>query len=270
MPLPSTPPRPQRYFPLPAGGDIMTDFDSATLLLSGAVFLLAGLVKGVTGMGLPTVAMGLLGALISPVTAAGMLLLPSLVTNIFQLTGGGNTAALLRRLWPMLLMVTLATLCTSGWIAAGNSSRTQLALGVALIIYGLWTLSGRIYAVSARGEKYFSPVVGLVTGMLTGGTGVFVMPAVPWLQALGLEKDELVQALGISFTCSTLALAAGLWWHGAFQAGSLGASTLAVLPALVGLFAGQKLRRVISPLLFRRCFLLCLIVLGVEMTLRAL
>ncbi|CAI1050639.1 Sulfite exporter TauE/SafE [Serratia rubidaea] len=248
----------------------MTDFDSATLLLSGAVFLLAGLVKGVTGMGLPTVAMGLLGALISPVAAAGMLLLPSLVTNIFQLAGGGNTAALLRRLWPMLLMVTLATLCTSGWIAAGNSSRTQLALGVALIIYGLWTLSGRIYAVSARGEKYFSPVVGLATGMLTGGTGVFVMPAVPWLQALGLEKDELVQALGISFTCSTLALAAGLWWHGAFQAGSLGASTLAVLPALVGLFAGQKLRRVISPLLFRRCFLLCLIVLGVEMTLRAL
>ncbi|VEA69456.1 Sulfite exporter TauE/SafE [Serratia rubidaea] len=209
-------------FPLIAGSDIMTDFDSATLLLSGAVFLLAGLVKGVTGMGLPTVAMGLLGALISPVAAAGMLLLPSLVTNIFQLAGGGNTAALLRRLWPMLLMVTLATLCTSGWIAAGNSSRTQLALGVALIIYGLWTLSGRIYAVSARGEKYFSPVVGLVTGMLTGGTGVFVMPAVPWLQALGLEKDELVQALGISFTCSTLALAAGLWWHGAFQAGSLG------------------------------------------------
>ncbi|VTP65821.1 Uncharacterised protein [Serratia rubidaea] len=89
-----------------------------------------------------------------------MLLLPSLVTNIFQLAGGGNTAALLRRLWPMLLMVTLATLCTSGWIAAGNSSRTQLALGVALIIYGLWTLSGRIYAVSARGRNTFRRLSG--------------------------------------------------------------------------------------------------------------
>lgn len=248
----------------------MAHVDLFTLLLVTATFLLAGLVKGVTGMGLPTVAMGLLGSLLSPVTAAGMLLLPSLVTNLFQLRAGRTILTPLRRLWPMLLMIIVATFFTSGWIAQGSSSHTQLALGIALVVYGIWTLSGRAYAITTNAEKYLSPVIGLLTGLLTGGTGVFVIPAVPWLQSLGLEKDELVQALGISFTCSTCALAAGLWWHGAFHAGSLTASTFAIVPALVGLFAGQALRSRISTTLFRRCFLLCLITLGAEMIFRAL
>lgn len=247
----------------------MIAFDAFTLLLIAVVFLLAGVVKGVTGMGLPTVAMGLLGSLLSPATAAAMLLLPSFITNIFQLGRGQHTVALLRRLWPMLVMIMIATLATSGWIAEGNSTHTQLALGVALMVYALWTLSGRILSIPVRMESWLSPVTDIMTGMLTGATGVFVMPAVPWLQSLGLQKDELVQALGISFTCSTCALAAGLAWHGAFHTASLMLSALAVIPALVGLFIGQKLRHAISPALFRRCFLICLMILGVEMVLRA-
>jgi len=247
----------------------MIAFDAFTLLLIAVVFLLAGVVKGVTGMGLPTVAMGLLGSLLSPATAAAMLLLPSFITNIFQLGGGRHTVALLRRLWPMLLMIMIATLASSGWIADGSSTHTQLALGIALMVYALWTLSGRILSIPARMESWLSPVIGVMTGMLTGGTGVFVMPAVPWLQSLGLQKDELVQALGISFTCSTCALAAGLAWQGAFHSASLMLSALAVIPALTGLFIGQKLRHAISPALFRRCFLICLLILGIEMVLCA-
>lgn len=101
-----------------------------------------------------------------------------------------------------------------------------------------------------------------------GATGVFVIPAAPYLQALGLEKDELVQALGMSFTVSTLALAAGLAWHGALSVGNLATSTFAIVPALAGMLAGQSLRNRISPATFRRWFLVCLIVLGTEMAAR--
>lgn len=38
---------------------------------------------------------------------------------------------------------------------------------------------------------------GVLIRVITSNTGVFVMPAVPYLQALGLSKDELVQALGL-------------------------------------------------------------------------
>lgn len=84
-------------------------FDPDQVVMIALTFVLAGMVKGVTGMGLPTVAMGILGSLISPVAAAAMLLLPSLVSNLFQFGGGGNTRMLLIRLWPMLLTVVIAT-----------------------------------------------------------------------------------------------------------------------------------------------------------------
>ena len=131
-------------------------------------------------------------------------------------------------------------------------------------------LAGKKIAVAPQREKPYSLVIGFVTGLLTGGTGVFVMPAVPWIQSLGFEKDELVQALGISFTFSTLALALGLWWHNALPVQSLSLSALAIVPALIGQWIGTRVRRVISPLVFKRCFLFCLVGLGTEMMLRAM
>ena len=190
-------------------------FESTLVMMITVTLVLAGMVKGVTGMGLPTVAMGILGALISPVAAAAMLLLPSLISNLFQFGDGGNTRQLLKRLWPMLLTVVVATLLASVWITGGDTTRTQFALGVALVAYAIWTLAGKKIAVAPQHEKSFSLVIGFVTGLLTGGAGVFVIPTVPWIQSLGFEKNELVQALGISSTFSTLALALGLWWHNA-------------------------------------------------------
>ncbi|WPU20918.1 sulfite exporter TauE/SafE family protein [Cedecea neteri] len=244
--------------------------DIGLSLAIAATFVLAGTVKGVTGMGLPTVAMGILGAMISPVAAAGMLLLPSFLTNIFQLYEGGNLATLLKRLWPMMLTIVLGTIGSSSLLASGSSHVTTVALGLALIIYALWTLFARPLHVPTRHERWLSPLIGLLTGLLTGGTGVFVIPAVPYIQSLGLERDELVQALGLSFTFSTLALAAGLWWHGALQEIAISTSVMAVVAALIGLFAGQRIRKRISPLAFKRGFLICLVLLGGDMVFRAL
>ena len=74
-------------------------------LLLVVVFVLAGVVKGVTGMGLPTVAMGLLGSTLSPVAAASMLFIPTFVTNAWQLLSGPSLGRMVRRLWPMMLAV---------------------------------------------------------------------------------------------------------------------------------------------------------------------
>lgn len=235
-----------------------------------ATFLSAGVVKGVTGMGLPTVAMGVLGALLSPLAAAGLLIVPSFVTNLWQLLAGPGTAALLRRLWPMMLAITMGTVAGASLLARGQTSHTTSALGAALVCYAGYTLFARQMRVPARSEPWLSPLIGLLTGLVTGGTGVFVIPAVPYLQALGLEKDELVQALGLSFTVSTIALAAGLSARGAFALDNLALSGLAVLPALAGMWAGQIVRRKVSPASFRRWFLVCLLLLGCEMLARPL
>lgn len=238
-------------------------------------FFLAGCVKGVTGMGLPTVAMGVLGALMSPAWAAALLLLPSLVTNVLQLVSGGQLSALLRRLWPMQLAVVAGTLLASAWLAGGAADGTARLLGIALVLYALVTLLSRPFRVSPALERVLAPLVGGITGVVTGMTGVvtgmtgvFVIPAVPFLQALGLQRDALVQALGLSFTVSTLALAAGLALHGALSVGHLLPSSIAVLPALAGMWLGQRLRQRIRPAAFQTGFLICLLLLGLELAWR--
>lgn len=248
----------------------MSDFSPCLLAAIAVTFFIAGIVKGVTGMGLPTVAMGLLGAFISPLAAASLLIVPSFVTNVWQLVAGPQFASITRRLWLMMLAIIMGTALGSSWLASGNTRYTTAALGGTLVAYAAYTLAARQLRIPQRWEWWLSPAIGAATGLVTGGTGVLVIPAVPYLQALGLEKDELVQALGLSFTVSTIALAAGLGYHGAFQPGSLILSVLAVVPALGGMWAGQIIRNRISPAAFRRGFLLCLLLLGAEMTLHAL
>jgi uncharacterized protein len=106
--------------------------------------------------------------------------------------------------------------------------------------------------------------------LVTGGTGVFVIPAVPYLQALGLGKDDLIQALGLSFTISTIALGVGLARGGAFHLENIIASAPAIFPSLLGMWLGTLIRARIGVATFRRWFLCCLVLLGLELVFRPL
>ncbi|MCW8087525.1 sulfite exporter TauE/SafE family protein [Roseococcus sp. MDT2-1-1] len=239
------------------------------LLLCG-VFLFAGAVKGLLGLGLPTVAMGLLGLAMPPVQAAALLLVPSLVTNVWQLLAGPRFGALLARLWPMMLGIVAGTLTGSGIIAGAAARNASVALGIALALYGLVGLLKPQLRVPPSVEPWAGPLVGAVTGLVTGATGVFVIPAVPYLGSLDLDRNDLVQALGLSFTVSTLALAVGLALHGALPLAASGASLLAVLPALLGMWFGGWLRLRVRPETFRRGFFVGLLLLGGDLARRGL
>ncbi|NVZ62688.1 sulfite exporter TauE/SafE family protein [Pseudomonas gingeri] len=235
----------------------------ALSLLVLGTFLLAGTVKGVIGLGLPTVAMGLLGLAMVPAQAAALLIIPATLTNVWQLAAGGHLPVLLKRLWPLLLAIFLGTAAGTLWLGGIESGGWAVrALGAALLLYAGCGLFLPTLRVGSRSERWLGPLCGVVTGMITSATGVFVIPAVPYLQALGLNKDQLVQALGLSFTVSTLALAAGLFWRGALGEGALGASLLALVPALLGMWLGQWLRQRISAVLFKRVFFIGMGVLG--------
>ncbi|MFK0086990.1 sulfite exporter TauE/SafE family protein [Pseudomonas sp. NPDC090755] len=234
-------------------------------LLVVLTFLLAGAVKGVIGLGLPTIAMGLLGLAMSPAQAAALLIVPSTLTNLWQLAAGGHLFTLLRRLWPMLAMIFLGTLLGSVWLGINSGQWAVRALGGALLVYALYGLYGPAFRLAPGRERWLGPLCGLVTGVVTAATGVFVIPAVPYLQSLGLGREQLVQALGLSFTVSTLALALGLAGQDALGGEALGASLLVLVPALLGMFMGQWLRQRISAVLFKRCFFIGLGLLGTHL-----
>ena len=238
------------------------DIGLALSLLVTLTFLLAGTVKGVIGLGLPTIAMGLLGLAMPPAQAAALLIVPSTLTNLWQLANGGHLRALLVRLGPMLAMLFIGTLLGSAWLGINSGPWAKQALGAALLAYALYGLVGAGLCLAPRRERWLGPACGLVTGVVTAATGVFVIPAVPYLQSLALNREQMVQALGLSFTVSTLALAVGLAGQDALGGQALGASLLMLAPALLGMLAGQWLRQRISALLFKRCFFIGLAALG--------
>ena len=139
-----------------------------------------------------------------------------------------------------------------------------------LALYGVLGLSSLQFSVPARLEPWLSPLIGVITGLVTAATGVYMIPSAPYLQAIGLQKDDLVLAMGISFTVSTLALAAILVANGALQTSVAGASLLALAPALMGMSLGQWVRGRVSPRVFRTCFFAGSLILGTHLVLRAL
>lgn len=229
------------------------------------VFLLAGACKGVIGLGLPTISIGLLALVMPPAEAAALLILPSLLTNLAQ-ASGPHLRALLARLWPMLLGILPGTLAGGAVLAAGAAALP--ALGLALLLYAAWGLAAPALRLSPGAERATALPIGLAGGVVTGATGVFVVPVVPWLGALGLPRDALVQALGLGFLVATVALAASLALYAELPGTLALGSALAVLPALAGRALGARLRRRIPQPAFRRLFFAALLLLGAQLAWR--
>jgi uncharacterized membrane protein YfcA len=231
-------------------------------VIVSAIFFAAGFVKGVLGMGLPTFAMGFLGLLMPVPQAASLLTLPSFVTNLWQSLGGGYFRALLRRLWTFQLAIA-AGVGAAAVLPPLNDDTGRTLLGGCLLAYGALGAAGRrLPPPPARWQGVADPAVGAATGLVTGLTGVFVLPAVPYLQALQLDRVQFAQALGLSFTTSTVALAVLLAARGDFNLSASVHSAMSLVPALAGMWSGQKIRDALSEAGFRKCFFFGMVALG--------
>jgi hypothetical protein len=148
----------------------------------------------------------------------------------------------------MMLGICAGTYAGAGLLTGNSGGGATTGLGFALVLYAITGLSALRFTIPSRHEPWLSPLIGAATGLVTAATGAFVIPAVPYLQALGFEKDDLVQALGLSFTISTVALGLSLASGGAFAMSVAGASLLALAPALGGWCSGNSSAHGSAPL----------------------
>lgn len=244
--------------------------DAVTTTAIIGTFLVAGAVKGVIGLGLPTVSLALLSVLIDLPGAMVLLLVPSFVTNVWQAAVGGHAKMILCRLWSFMLIALIAVWVGSVALVRVDHVILTMLLGLLLVIYSTISLLGVRITVATRWEGPMGLLCGAVNGLLTGMTGSFVVPGVIYLQSIGLARDALIQAMGMLFTVSTIGLAFVLQRH-AFLTIELGVvSAIALAPAIIGMIVGQWIRRYLSEAAFRPVFFVALLILGSYIIVRAI
>jgi len=244
--------------------------DPVTLIIAVVLaYLGGGLIKGVIGMGLPTISIGVLSLFIAPAQAAAYMIIPAYATNIWQGLHGPYLGRLIRRFWTLYLGLFAGSWVTAGILTNKESGLAAGILGILLAAYAVFSLSDPKLHISKGAERWLSPLVGLLMGLVVGATGIFVMPSVPYMQALDLERDELVQSIGLLFTLATAALTAILFVHGLLPPATIGLSAVAVVPAIIGMVIGRRLRQRIDPPVFRRIFLIGMLLIGLNLAARS-
>lgn len=226
------------------------------------VFLAAGVVKGVVGMGLPTLSLALLTLTVDLTSAMALMLVPSFVTNVYQAVTGGNVLKTLSRCAPFLLMAALAVWAGAHALVWVDLPLLSALLGISLIAYSAVSLVGRELRLAPSSRWWAGPALGAANGILTGMTGSFVFPGVMYLQSIGLSRNELIQAMGMLFTISTVALGLSLNRFSLIPTDLAVQSIVAVVPAIIGMNFGARIRDRIPEALFRTLFFTALILIG--------
>ncbi len=241
------------------------------IALIAGTFFVAGLVKGTLGMGLPTIVLGVLAAPLGLQEAIGFMLLPSLCANLWQGLTGGALFELLHRFWAFFLLAIAGIGIGVSILAGGRDDLLLGLLGVLLCAYTGLSLAGRKLPPPAPGrERWYSPIAGGLGGVMFGMTGVFIIPAILYLQALGLRRDVLVQAMGLSFLIITVSIAVFMTGHRILSGSQVLLSAIAILPLAAGLVLGTKWRHRIPEERFSRVIMVALLINGLYLITRTL
>ena len=234
------------------------------LVIAGA-FIIAGIAKGAIGMGMPPIAIGLMSFAVPLESAIAIMVVPTMVTNIWQAIYGGGLRPLMRRFGSMAATAMVGILAVGYLLSDLGSPGTAGWVGVLLVLYSLIALTPYRPRVPRRAEPWANPLIGLASGAVAGATGVAAVPFLPYMQSLDMDRHELVQALGIMFVFITGMLAVSLALHGAYHLTTSVAGIAALAPTMVGVWLGQHARRRLSAETFRRIFIFGMLGVGLQL-----
>lgn len=232
-----------------------------------AVFglFVAGFVKGAAGIGYSTTALPFLAFSIGIEKALPLVLIPSVSSNLFVMYDAGHFRAMLRRFWPLYLAVIPGLLIGLIGLSYVNKQTAAAVLGVVISIYVVYALAKPSMALPIALERGLKAPIGLINGVVNGLTGSQMMPIMPYMLALSLTPNELVQATNIAFTFSSFIMMAGLAKIGFLTGHMLALSALALIPAFAGVKIGTLVRRRIDAETFRKLVLVLLFGLGASL-----
>lgn len=243
--------------------------DWSTALPVAVVFLAAGFVKGVVGIGLPIFAVSLLTHIIGIREAIYITLAPAMLTSLAQAIAGPALRTSMQRLWPLLLTGSVAIGIATQVGMKGDKRVLAFIVGLLIMTYAVASLANVKFPPPGKNEKYLSPLLGLIGGSLGGMSGMFAMPVVAYLQTLGLKRDELIQSIAIWFVAGALIMLSVVGVNKAFTPALVLLSSIAAVTSLFGIWLGGMARGRMPEAIFVKTFLVAFLFLGAGIFYRA-
>jgi uncharacterized membrane protein YfcA len=246
------------------------DFGWVTLVVSFLAIMVGGVVKGTVGVGLPLVALPIMASFMPVPQAIALLILPAVATSVWQSFAGGNFLATIKRFWALLLVIPVGTYWGVRALVVLDPRIIYIALGLLVSTFAIVQYRRAVLPISPRAESWANPLVGLVAG-LVGGISMLVGPVLAmYLAALRLPKDVFVASISLVAWYFTALMGLMMSGNQLLSGHDLIGSTVALVPAFIGLHIGQRIRKRVNEAVFARCLTIVLLLIGLNLLIKGL
>jgi len=227
------------------------------------VYLLCGIIKGTIGFGMPTVSISLLVFFIDIKLIIALILIPTIVVNIYQLSIGGNLIKILRETKFFLLFSTIFIFPGTYLLNIISSQYIILFIAFILFINSILFLANKIYILPNYESPFTQITIGAINGVIIGMTSIYTMPLIFLLQSFKYNKNTTVQFLGIAFFLYPIAQIFSFANFNLISLEIIKTSSILLIPIFFGLYVGQKIRKRISETLFQKFFYCTLLAMSI-------
>jgi uncharacterized membrane protein YfcA len=243
--------------------------DSVEFAIVVLGLLLAGVLKGASGIGYSTCALPFLVTAVGLQRGMALVIVPAIVSNFSLMLSGGGTGAALRRFWRFYIAIIPGIALGSSLLAGLNTQFAVQLLGLLTLAYVAIAVMRPDIALGPASERLLAVPAGFANGILTGFTGSQILPLIPYMMALKLSATEQVQAINLAVTLTSIALGGALLLTGLVNWNLLVLSAIGAIPAIMGVEMGGLVRRRLSTQRFRQFSLAMLALLGLSLTVQS-
>ena len=248
----------------------MFGYDLGLIAIMTAALITGGIVKGVVAIGLPIVTIAILLNFMPPTTVLAIVVLPIVITNLWQSARAGNLMEPVRRFWMMAACFVFFLFVGARLVVELDTRVLFGVLGPCVAIFSAPSLlRPRVPPLKPRTEKWAGPLAGILSGLLGGVSTIWGPPMMMYLMMLKLDKDTWVRTVGMVWFAGSVPLAIAYWQNGVLNPDNFWLSAYACVPSMIGIRVGEKLRDRINQEMFRKALLVILFIIGLNLIRRA-
>jgi len=229
--------------------ETLTGLPGTVLIAAVAIYILAGLVKGTIGIGLPTAGISLTAQITDARTAIALVIIPMLLTNVWQVWRSRTNIDRAIQYWPLAITMAVGIVAFSVVAPKISIGLVTLMLGVTVLVFSIVSLAREIPALPSK----------------------FETPAqLIYMSAARVDKTTFVAVVGVLLMLGSLTLAISYSSVGLITRGQAIASAMLVIPSIIGFSIGERIRERLDEALFKRLVLWFFLLMGLNLIRKSL